>query len=240
MLLNLTIFLWFGTVCPWRSFLINDVIPIYRLIFLGILVLLFRRLPVVFALHWKVWQIEQKQQALFVGFFGPIGVSAVFYLYISLDFLKQITVNGIVQEDVQRLVDVMTVVVWFLTISSIVSAILSLQLTPILTLVHKVVHGLSVPIGKLGYHLPRTFSSQRVSTAVSEPEEPASPFRILERVRSQARIDNRMPLQQSEQHDVPFRPTFRIGGSIVRSERTDNDLPPRRNSSGRDDVRPVI
>ena len=122
MLLNLSIFLWFGAVCPWASFVHNDVIPIYRLIFLGILILLFRRLPVVFALHCNIWQIEQKQQAFFVGFFGPIGVSAVFYLYISLGFLKQVTVDGVVRDDAQRLGDVLTVVVWFLAVCSIVGS----------------------------------------------------------------------------------------------------------------------
>ena len=120
MLLNLSIFMWFGAVCPWASFAHNDVIPIYRLIFLGILILLFRRLPVVFALHWQIWQIEEKQQALFVGFFGPIGVSAVFYLYISLEFLGAITVDGVVREDAARLEDIFTVVIWFLAVCSIV------------------------------------------------------------------------------------------------------------------------
>ena len=120
MLLNLSIFMWFGAVCPWASFAHNDVIPIYRLIFLGILILLFRRLPVVFALHWNIWQIEEKQQALFVGFFGPIGVSAVFYLYISLEFLGAITVDGVVREDAARLEDQFTVVIWFLAVCSIV------------------------------------------------------------------------------------------------------------------------
>ena len=121
MLLNLAVFMWFGAVCPWAMFLHNDVIPLYRLVILGIVILLFRRLPVVYAMHWKIPQIEEKQQALFVGFFGPIGVSAVFYLYISLEFLAQITVDGMVREDAAKLQDVMTVVIWFLAICSIVS-----------------------------------------------------------------------------------------------------------------------
>lgn len=72
-------------------------------------------------MHWKIQQIEQKQQALFVGFFGPIGVSAVFYLYVTLEFLGAITVDGVVREDAARLGEVMTVVIWFLAICSIVS-----------------------------------------------------------------------------------------------------------------------
>lgn len=121
MLLNLSIFIWFGAVCPWDSFVHNDIIPIYRLIALGILILLFRRIPIIYLLHHQIRQIEEKQQALFAGFFGPIGVSAVFYLYISLEFLKQLTVEGVVRDDAARLAEVMNVVIWFLAICSIVS-----------------------------------------------------------------------------------------------------------------------
>jgi NhaP-type Na+/H+ or K+/H+ antiporter len=120
MLLNLSIFMWYGAVCPWNSFLHNDVIPLWRLVMLGILILLFRRLPVVYALHQWIPQIEIPRQALFVGFFGPIGVSAVFYLYISIEFLSTITLNGAIRPDAKHLQDVIHVVVWFLAISSIV------------------------------------------------------------------------------------------------------------------------
>jgi NhaP-type Na+/H+ or K+/H+ antiporter len=81
-----------------------------------------RRLPVVFAMHRWIHQIEEKRQAIFVGFFGPIGVSAVFYLYVSLEFLETIKVDGVEREDAERLGETMMVVVWFLAICSIVSA----------------------------------------------------------------------------------------------------------------------
>lgn len=151
MLLNISVFIWFGAVCPWASFRTNDIIPVYRLIFLGILILLFRRLPVIFAMHKYIREIEDIPQAAFMGFFGPIWVSAIFYLYVSLDFLNQITVDGEVREDARHLADVMRVVVWFLAVCSIV------------------VHGLSVPLGKLGYHLPRTMSQALSSEREDEP-----------------------------------------------------------------------
>jgi NhaP-type Na+/H+ or K+/H+ antiporter len=50
MLLNLSIFIWFGAICPWASFANNDVIPIYRLVFLGILILLLRFVASTFSL----------------------------------------------------------------------------------------------------------------------------------------------------------------------------------------------
>jgi NhaP-type Na+/H+ or K+/H+ antiporter len=121
MLLNLSVFMWFGAVCPWSSFLHNDVIPIHRLIFLGILILIVRRLPIVFAMHRWIQQIELVSQAAFVGFFGPIGVGAIFYLSVSLETLRKIKVNGEVPEDIKQVMDTVEIVVWFLVICSIVS-----------------------------------------------------------------------------------------------------------------------
>jgi NhaP-type Na+/H+ or K+/H+ antiporter len=73
-------------------------------------------------MHRWIHQIEEKRQAIFVGFFGPIGVSAVFYLYVSLEFLETIKVDGVEREDAERLGETMMVVVWFLATCSIVSA----------------------------------------------------------------------------------------------------------------------
>ncbi|KAK0732644.1 Sodium/hydrogen exchanger family-domain-containing protein, partial [Apiosordaria backusii] len=121
MLLNVSVFMWLGAVCPWHEFLVNDgVVPLYRLIILGVLVLMFRRLPWVFAIHKFIPQIEEVRQAIFVGFFGPVGVSAIFYLYITLEFLKTMEVDGRPREDVEHLGEVVKVVVWFLAICSIV------------------------------------------------------------------------------------------------------------------------
>lgn len=122
MLLNVSIFMWYGAVCPWDSFLHNDVIPLQRLVPLGVLVLLLRRLPWVFAVHKKIPQIEQIRQAIFVGFFGPVGVSAIFYLYITTEFLETLRgSDGDLREDVANLPEAVTVIVWFLCITSVVS-----------------------------------------------------------------------------------------------------------------------
>jgi len=197
MLLNISVFLWFGAVCPWASFRSNDVIPIYRLVFLGILILLFRRIPIVFAMHKKIPEIEHYQQAAFVGFFGPIGVSAIFYLYVSLDFLRQVTVDGEVREDAQRLGEVMRVVIWFLAICSIVA------------------HGLSVPLGKLGYHLPRTMSQALSSDR--EEEQPQLPFEHHHR-QGPAQIRRRK--KNGKNGPPPTPAAFRIGRRPSRSTGT--------------------
>lgn len=155
MLLNVSIFMWYGAVCPWHKFLDNEVIPIYRLVPLGVMVLLFRRLPMVLAYHYMgvIHQIQDIRHAFFMGFFGPIGVSAIFYLYISREFLVEIVVAGHERKDAYHLAECIEVVVWFLVICSIF------------------VHGLSVPLGKLSFYLPRTLSTaistERVSASQS-------------------------------------------------------------------------
>ena len=238
MLLNVTIFMWYGAVCPWETFLRNGVgIQIYRLIVLGILVLLLRRLPWVFIAHQIPWgrkvipQIEGTKQAIFVGFFGPVGVSAIFYLYITLEFLRGMEdADGNPREDVKDLPEVVTVVVWFIAICSIV------------------VHGLSIPVGKLGFHLPRTLSTLKSGNASpsragsvaplgSAPGDlsrrssggPLPSFSIGGRVNNFfTGIRNRRSQDGEQEHDAERhgegnqqgmtleRPVYRIGGTIIR------------------------
>ncbi|KAL7799817.1 Sodium/hydrogen exchanger family domain-containing protein [Trichoderma ceciliae] len=142
MLLNVSIFLWYGAYIPWVDFRQNALIPLYKLVSLGLLVLLLRRLPWIFGLHRWIHQIKETHQALFVGFFGPIGVSAVFYLFITLDFIDKFLSDeeGNPRSDVKDLGESVRIVVWFLTVCSVV------------------VHGLSIPLGKMGYLMPRTIS----------------------------------------------------------------------------------
>jgi hypothetical protein len=149
MLLNVGVFMWFGAVCPWHLFGENNVIPIYRLIPLGILVLLLRRLPMILLFHKGIHQVEDFRRALFLGYFGPIGVSAIFYLYISKEFLRDVTYQGGERLDAAHLSEMMDVVVWFLVLCSIVG------------------HGLSIPLGKLGLYLPRTISTALSSDRLS-------------------------------------------------------------------------
>lgn len=201
MLLNLSIFIWFGAICPWASFAHNSIIPVYRLIALGILILLLRRLPAVFAMHKFIHQIEEKRQAIFVGFFGPIGVSAIFYLYLSLEFLETITVDGVIREDAQKLSDVFTIVVWFLAICSIV------------------VHGLSIPLGKLGFFLPRTLSRAFTS---SQGNDSGDSFPTSDRIRTNTIGVLRQRSRRTSGQSTPtrsgstsVRPIYKIGGTVI-------------------------
>lgn len=145
MLLNLAVFMWFGAVCPWESFWSSGLIHPVRLFALGALILLLRRIPTILGLHPYIRQIQGRPQAMFVGYFGPIGVSAIFYLYVGLEFLDTVSSDDGQREDAKQLGDTMMVVIWFLVICSIV------------------IHGLSVPLAKLGSHLVGLFRPRRIA-----------------------------------------------------------------------------
>ncbi|KAI6352592.1 hypothetical protein MCOR25_009377 [Pyricularia grisea] len=159
MLLNVTIFMWYGAICPWNSFLHNDVVPIWRLVLLGILVLALRRLPFVLAAHRFIPQISGDhngnnnsglRQALFVGFFGPIGVSAIFYLQVALEFVAALGEMGLGDDSsIKGLTEMLRVVVWFIAVCSIV------------------VHGLSIPFGKIFFRFPHQFLGTTWGQALS-------------------------------------------------------------------------
>lgn len=171
MLLNVAIFMWYGAVCPWHHFVTNPTIPIYRLIFLGVLVLLFRRLPMILAFYWygSIHQLADIRQTLFAGFFGPIGVSAIFYLYISREFMR----DSPERPDFTVVSEAIEIVVWFLVICSIV------------------VHGLVIPVAKLGLYLPRTFSTAISTERISASQSRARSGTSMENDRQQPPVSQR-------------------------------------------------
>ena len=129
----MSIFLWYGAVAPWASFTENNIIAPWSLVFMGCLVLLLRRLPAVLMLRGKIDEIEHLSRAIFVGFFGPIGVSAIFYLMVGVKFLDDLAMDPLdsSQEEIRNLQAVMKLVVWFLAMNSVV------------------IHGLTLPFAKL-------------------------------------------------------------------------------------------
>lgn len=83
-LLNFGGFMYIGTVIPWRQFHDPDGtgVTIPRLVALGFLIILFRRIPAIFAVYKLGLRrcVTDWKEALFMGYFGPIGIGAVFYV----------------------------------------------------------------------------------------------------------------------------------------------------------------
>ena len=106
---------------------------------MSILVLLLRRPPVLVLLYKFIPQIDTLKHALFTGFFGPIGVSAIFNLGLVLEFFRR---NGLDEEadesgEVERgekdgrptfarMEEQARVIVWFVVMSSVVCLLFSL------------------------------------------------------------------------------------------------------------------
>ncbi|KAI9778064.1 MAG: hypothetical protein M1835_005078 [Candelina submexicana] len=78
LLLNSSLFVYFGAIIPWHAFSNGPNLSIGRLIALLALILLFRRLPFVLALKRWIPNIHTYREALFCGHFGPMGVGALF------------------------------------------------------------------------------------------------------------------------------------------------------------------
>lgn len=82
-LLNFGGFMYVGTVLPWEQFHQPDTtgITVPRLLGLGILVLLFRRIPALLITYRAMPSaVKSWKEAVFMGYFGPIGVGAVYHL----------------------------------------------------------------------------------------------------------------------------------------------------------------
>lgn len=80
LMLNSTMFVFFGAMVPWESFNRLDSITPLRLVGALVLILLLRRIPIVYVVHRlrMLPHIKTDTEALFCGHFGPMGVGALF------------------------------------------------------------------------------------------------------------------------------------------------------------------
>ena len=79
--LNSSMFVYFGAIIPWSRFTPAPETPSLtpgRLIGLLILIIFFRRIPIVLAMKRFVPDIRTYREALFCGHFGPMGLGALF------------------------------------------------------------------------------------------------------------------------------------------------------------------
>jgi hypothetical protein len=183
---------------------------------------MFRRLPVVYAMHKHIRQIEDWRHCFFVGYFGPIGVSGIFYLYVSLQWLNtNVVFEGQQRDDAVRLQEILLVVVWFMVVCSVIG------------------HGLSIPLGKLGLYLPRT-----LSRAISTDSLNQSRFGLPISTSSGPSFNAQTSGDGSPTNTTFPAPLWRAGrslvsgmksqtGSVVNSARTTRGPTPRQTSPER-------
>lgn len=81
LLLNSSMFVYFGAIVPWPDFAPRRITPdmtAWRLILFLALILFIRRIPIVMALKRWIPDIRTYREALFCGHFGPMGIGALF------------------------------------------------------------------------------------------------------------------------------------------------------------------
>ncbi|EAW06498.1 putative plasma membrane antiporter [Aspergillus clavatus NRRL 1] len=127
-LLNAAIFMYLGAVMPWSQFQMPSTtgITVWRLVALGFLVLLLRRIPAILLGYRLMPKVcGNWREALFMGYFGPIGIGAVAYA----EYTRRLfPAPGASDREINDLTAAITPVVYWLVLFSII------------------VHGLSVPI----------------------------------------------------------------------------------------------
>ncbi|KAG4028564.1 hypothetical protein MFRU_020g00080 [Monilinia fructicola] len=80
-ILNSAMFVYFGSIIPWDQFQPSSITPHVKpwtLTLFLILVLLFRRIPILLLTKSLIPDIRTYHEALFAGHFGPMGVGALF------------------------------------------------------------------------------------------------------------------------------------------------------------------
>ncbi|KAH7075784.1 Sodium/hydrogen exchanger family-domain-containing protein [Paraphoma chrysanthemicola] len=133
-LLNFGGFMYIGAILPWNEFNQPDITGITygRLLALGLLVLLLRRIPAMMVMYKLMPNtVKTWQEALFMGYFGPIGIGAVFYVEHAFHLYPKLDAAETHEEE--DLLRAMRPVVYFLVLFSIV------------------VHGLSIPALEIIY-----------------------------------------------------------------------------------------
>ncbi|KXH32663.1 hypothetical protein CSIM01_08028 [Colletotrichum simmondsii] len=132
-LLNFGGFMYIGSIMPWDQFNQPEITGLTwgRLFALGALVIVFRRIPAIFMCYKAMPKVcKNWKEALFMGYFGPIGAGAVFYVEHSRHLFPELGHGDTEETDLVR---VMVPVVYWLVLFSIV------------------VHGLSIPALNLIY-----------------------------------------------------------------------------------------
>lgn len=144
LLLNSAMFVYFGSIIPWAEFNPGPEFPSLtpvRLLALLLLIILFRRIPIVVALKNWIPDIRTYREALFCGHFGPMGLGALFLVIEARAELETSTSDPLPDTPTdsphRKAIEVIFPVVSFVIFGS------------------TIIHGLSVALISVGGHYSR-------------------------------------------------------------------------------------
>lgn len=224
LLLNLAYFVYFGSIVPWQDFNNPEIglVP-WRLVVIAILVIFFRRIPIMLLLKPIIPDIKTWREALFAGHFGPIGVGAVFAAILARAELEGHETQPLGSAERPKPGEknyYIVQVIWPVTTFLIISSIL--------------VHGSSIAVFTLGKRINTMTITLSYTTA---NEEGPSWMNRLPRMQSLAKgsMSFRKPdeLEESpEEYPPGTLPPLGVPGNFlrrVRAEDADNvNVAPRR------------
>lgn len=85
--MNWAFFIFFGSSIYWESFNFGF-LKLWKLFVVTILIFIFRRLPAVLVFRNWITPIRFFKESIYVGWFGPIGVGAMWYIALALQKLQ--------------------------------------------------------------------------------------------------------------------------------------------------------
>ena len=173
LLLNLAYFVYLGSVIPWEQYNAPSIgLTPWRLAVIAILVVLFRRIPIMMALKPLIPDVKTWREALFAGHFGPIGVGAIFAAILARAELETdgTTPLGVLDENPESENYMIVHIIWPLTTFLVITSIL--------------VHGSSIAVFTLGKRINTLTLTMSYTQA---NEEGPSWMNRLPRIQSTAR-----------------------------------------------------
>ncbi|KAL9127890.1 MAG: hypothetical protein Q9217_003326 [Psora testacea] len=217
LLLNLAYFVYLGAIIPWEQFN-NPLIGLspWRLVVISILVIFFRRIPIMMVLKPFIPDIKTWREALFAGHFGPIGVGAIFAAILARAELETDTTVplAVVPTDPHAENYMVIHVIWPLTTFLVITSIL--------------VHGSSIAVFTLGKRI-NSFTLTMSYTQANE--EGPSWMNRLPRIASTAKgsmskgkEDFSVPSSAEELHDLPpgTLPPIGLPGNFLRRQKEED------------------
>ncbi|KAH6642227.1 Sodium/hydrogen exchanger family-domain-containing protein [Boeremia exigua] len=184
LLINLAFFVYFGAIIPWAQFNEPEILGLspWRLVVLGLLVLFFRRIPVMLALKPIIPDIKTWREALFAGHFGPIGVGGLFVAILARAELETESTTPLALADIPEpdfehanIIEMIWPITCFLVIVSII------------------VHGSSIAVFTLG----KRINTLTISMSYTQANEDGPSW--MERLpRIQSRSKSQMSRRMSE------------------------------------------
>ncbi|KAI9651822.1 MAG: hypothetical protein M1831_007572 [Alyxoria varia] len=215
LLLNLTFFVYYGTIIPWEQF--NSPVLIgtspWRLVVLGILVLLFRRIPVMLLLKPFVPDIKTWREAFFAGHFGPIGVGALYVVILAraeLETEETIPLDHLPTEPTEEgyghlaLLELIWPITNFLVICSII------------------VHGSSIAVFTLGKHI----NTMTITMSYTQGNDDSNWIDRLPRIQSRSKSSTSMrkpgESEESLEEKMPEYPPDALPKNFLRRQREED------------------